>query len=241
MILLWRQTFTGAAEAARRYYGHTCPTASREVTRTQNHRCCWIWALSRLRSDSTITPHPQWETKFVLPGKPLPNCQQWLSKGSHFVSLTAFPLGMRKIYTCREMWQQSCLQNKINVLFFLAFKRVDFVLREKRCILSGNLKLFIIKSSHMWVLVALRKKRKDFYLGWRKSCILWCWGVNELLIIILICNHKTADLCQEPLIGPPPPSPTHTLMHAQIALERGVGNGRCYPANLHKYAERLKY
>lgn len=109
----------GAAEAARRYFDHTCPTSSREVMRTQNHcRCRWIWALSRLPSNSTIAPHPQWETKFALPGKPQLNCQQWLSKGSHFVSLTALPLGTQKIYTCREIWQQSRLQNKTNVLFF---------------------------------------------------------------------------------------------------------------------------
>lgn len=45
----------------------------------------------RLCCSTTVSPHLQWETMFVLPRKPRSHCQQWLSKGSHFVSLTALP------------------------------------------------------------------------------------------------------------------------------------------------------
>lgn len=73
-----------------RYYNHTWHW--RENWRGNQGCCLRMWGLLRLRHNSTISPCPQWETKFVLPGKPLPNCRQWLSKGSHFVTLAALPL-----------------------------------------------------------------------------------------------------------------------------------------------------
>ncbi len=74
-------------------------TLRAELMRKQNQGCCcWMWMLLRLHYNSTISPCPQWETKFVLPRKPRPNCRQWLSIGSHFVSLTALPLQIEEIH-----------------------------------------------------------------------------------------------------------------------------------------------
>ena len=71
-----------------------------DLMRKQNQGCCcWMWVLLQQHYNSTISPCPQWETKFALPRKPRPNCRQWLSKGSHFVSLTALPLGIWEIHT----------------------------------------------------------------------------------------------------------------------------------------------
>lgn len=57
-----------------------------------NNRNSWIrvlllslwWNINHLlQSSSSEKPG------FLLPGKPGPNCQQWLSRGSHFLSLNA--------------------------------------------------------------------------------------------------------------------------------------------------------
>lgn len=254
MILLWPQTLTGAAAALLRSH---LPSATTEEMRRQNHcRCFWISGSSRLRSNSAIAPHSQWKTKFSLPGKPQPNCQQWLSKGSHFVSLTALPLGVQNM-TRPEKFDSNCsYKKKIKTNKCALF---DFVSYDKKWFSKMRKRLFVysewdfkdvynkilsyvgfscVKPKKMIVFLSkglLARLKKMF---WVFFAFHSAGGVPAFLNIILICNHKTADLSQGPRIGPPPPS-RHT--HSRMTLERAAGKGRCCPANLHKYAERLKY
>lgn len=96
-------------------------TEGRTDEKTKSRLLMWVY-------NSTISPRAQWETKFALPRKPRPNCRQWLSKGSHFVSLTALPC---KRFTHKRVWRQRqftflsatcryvsrllCAQEKVNI------------------------------------------------------------------------------------------------------------------------------